>query len=86
MTGDVTEENVSDPFQEVWEIFHEGCQCRGHMINWDIVKYNMNHPDGQNFIERHKKTNRKNPVTYNEKKLQLKVWAKSAALLKESSR
>ncbi len=37
------------------------------MINWDIVKYNMNHQDGQNFIERHKKTNRKNPVTYNEK-------------------
>ena len=41
----------------------------------------MNHQDGQNFIEREEKTNRKLEVEYNETKLQKKVW-KSAALLK----
>jgi hypothetical protein len=71
-------ENDSDPFQEVWKIFHEG---RPVKMNWNIIEHNMNHPDGQNFIERKEKTNRIIKFDYNEKRQQQKVWNAAALLL-----
>jgi hypothetical protein len=74
-------ENDSDPFQEVWKIFHEG----GHgMMNWNIINHNMNHPDGQNFIERNEKSNRIIKVDYNEKRQRQKVWNAAALLNKRN--
>lgn len=73
-TKTTSKENDRDPFQDVWKMFYEERRCNGCKINWKIVEHNMRHQDGQNFVERGEKTNRKVKVDYNEQRQEQSVW------------